>query len=91
MTAFVRSEIFRKNFEKTLGIRNIALYNKTIKNREEKEMDTNEIMKMITAEMKKNGATKDQISQMEICIQYLGNEKFREWLSDFVFSATYKK
>lgn len=54
-------------------------------------MDTNEIMEMITTEMKKNGATKDQISQMEICIQYLGNEKFREWLSDFVFSATYKK
>ena len=54
-------------------------------------MSTNEIMKMVTYEMKKNGANNDKISQIEICIQYLGNADFREKLNDFVFNSTYRK
>lgn len=55
------------------------------------KMDTNEVMTMITTEMKKNGADKEQIAQMEIAIQYLGNANFRERLNNFIFEATYKK
>ena len=54
-------------------------------------MTTNEIMKMVTDEMKKNGATGEQIAKMEICIQYLGNAEFREKLNEYVFNETYKK
>lgn len=54
-------------------------------------MTTDEVMKMITDDMKKRGATGEEIAKMEIAIQYIGNPEFREWLSDFVFKATYKK
>lgn len=54
-------------------------------------MNTNEIMKLVTDEMKKNGATGDEIAKMEICIQYFGNADFRKWLNDYIFESTYKK
>ena len=54
-------------------------------------MTTDEIMKMVTDEMKKNGASGDDIAKMEICIQYFGNKEFREKLNDFVFKSTYQK
>ena len=54
-------------------------------------MNTNEIMNMVTDEMKKNGATGEQIAKMEICIQYLGNADFRKKLNDYVFNETYNK
>ena len=53
-------------------------------------MTTNEIMKMVTDEMKKNGASADEIAKMEICIQYIGNADFRNKLNEYVFMATYK-
>ena len=59
--------------------------------RKEIDMNTNEIMKMITDEMVKNGESPEKIAQVEIAIQYLGNEDFRKKLNDFVFNATYKK
>lgn len=54
-------------------------------------MSTDEIMKMITNEMKKNGSTDDQIAKMEIVIQYLSNPDFREKLNEFVFKSNYHK
>ena len=54
-------------------------------------MSTDEIMKMVTDEMKRNGATDDQIAKMEISIQYLGNPDFREKLNEFVFESNYHK
>lgn len=57
----------------------------------ERTMSTDEIMKMITNEMKKNGSTDDQIAKMEIVIQYLGNPDFREKLNEFVFESNYHK
>lgn len=54
-------------------------------------MSTNEVMKMVTDAMERNGATSDQIAKMEIAIQYIGNPEFREKLSEFVFKATYRK
>lgn len=54
-------------------------------------MTTNEIMKIVADEMKKNGATNEQIAKIEICIQYIGNADFREKLNNYVFNATYKK
>lgn len=54
-------------------------------------MTTDEIMKMVTDEMKNNGANEDEIAKMEICIQYIGNEEFRKNLNDYVFNTTYKK
>ena len=54
-------------------------------------MTTNEIMKMVTDGMKKNGASIDEISKMELCIQYIGNPEFRKGLQDFIFNATYLK
>lgn len=54
-------------------------------------MSTDEIMKMITDEMKKNGSTDDQIAKIEIAIQYLGNPEFREKLNEFVFESNYRK
>lgn len=52
-------------------------------------MTTDEIMKAITDEMARNGATGEQIARVEIAIQYIGNHNFREWLNDYVFRATY--
>lgn len=54
-------------------------------------MTTNEAMKFVTDEMKKNGASADEIAKMEIAIQYLGNSDFRQKLNDYVFEATYNK
>ena len=54
-------------------------------------MSTDEIMKMVTDEMKRNGATDDQIAKMEIAMQYLGNPDFREKLNEFVFESNYDK
>lgn len=54
-------------------------------------MSTNEVMKMVTDEMKRNGATDDKIAQMEIAIQYIGNPDFREKLNEYVFNANYNK
>ena len=54
-------------------------------------MSTDEIMKMIKDEMKRNGATDDQIAKMEIAIQYIGNPDFREKLNEFVFESNYHK
>ena len=54
-------------------------------------MSTDEIMKMVTDEMKRHGATDDQIAKMEIAIQYLGNPDFREKLNEFVFESNYHK
>lgn len=54
-------------------------------------MTTNEIMKMVTDEMKKNGANVDEISKMEICIQYICNAEFRKGLQEYIFNATYHK
>ena len=54
-------------------------------------MSTDEIMKMVTDEMKRNGATDDQIAKMEIAMQYLGNPDFREKLNEFVFESNYHK
>ena len=48
-------------------------------------------MKFVTDEMKKNGASSDEIAKMEIAIQYLGNPGFRQKLNDYVFEATYNK
>jgi hypothetical protein len=53
-------------------------------------MDANEIMKMVTDNMRSNGASADEIAKIEIAIQYIWNEKFRESLNEFVFNATYK-
>ncbi len=54
-------------------------------------MTTNESMKYVTEIMKNNGATAEQIAQMEIAIQYLGNADFRENLNSYVFNTTYNK
>lgn len=54
-------------------------------------MTTNEIMQTVARAMREAGATADEISKMEICIQYLGNPDFRKALNDYVFRATYKK
>ena len=54
-------------------------------------MNTNEIMKSVTDEMKTNGASEDSIAKVEMAIQYIGNEKFRQYVNDYVFNATYKK
>lgn len=53
-------------------------------------MTINEIMKTVSDEMKKNGASIDEISKTEIAIQYFGNKQFRERLNEYVFNATYK-
>lgn len=54
-------------------------------------MNTNEVMKMVTEQMKMNGSSSDDIAKMEIAIQYLGNAEFRNKLNNFVFESTYKK
>lgn len=54
-------------------------------------MTTDEIMEMVTIEMKKSGASADEIAKTEICIQYIGNEDFRKALNDYIFKATYRK
>lgn len=54
-------------------------------------MTTNDIMKMVADKMIENGASGEEIAKMEICIQYLGNEDFRNKLNDYVFNATYNK
>ena len=53
-------------------------------------MNTNEIMKSVSDEMKANGANNDEIAKVEVAIQYIGNEKFRQYVNDYVFKATYK-
>ena len=57
----------------------------------ESTMTTNEIMKMVTDDMKANGASGEEIAKMEICIQYLGNPDFRQSLNEYVFKSTYRK
>ena len=54
-------------------------------------MTTNEVMRMIVAEMKRSGKSPEEIAKVEICIQYIGNRNFRKKLNDFVFEQTYKK
>lgn len=63
----------------------------TTNKQEEKTMTTNEVMRMIVAEMKRSGKSPEEIAKVEICIQYIGNRNFREKLNDFVFEQTYKK
>lgn len=52
-------------------------------------MNTNEIMKIVTDYMKEQGKGIEEISQMELCIQYLCNADFRKALNDYVFEQTY--
>ena len=54
-------------------------------------MSTDEIMKMVTDEMKRNGATDDQTAKTELAIQDLGHPDFRRKLHDFVFESNYHK
>lgn len=54
-------------------------------------MTTNEIMKMVTNNMKNNGASSDDIAKAEIFIQYVGNPDFRKKLENYVFEKTYNK
>lgn len=53
-------------------------------------MNANEIMKIVIDYMKEQGKGIEEISQMEICIQYLFNAQFRKALNDYVFEQTYK-
>lgn len=55
------------------------------------ELTADEVMKTITDEMQKNGASSQDIAKTEIAVQYLGNEDFRNKLNNYVFSKTYKE
>ena len=53
-------------------------------------MNPNDLMKAAVAVAQQNGATGEQVAQVEIAIQYLTNPDFRAALEDYVFNATYQ-
>ena len=53
-------------------------------------MSTNDLIKAAVAVAQQNGATGEQVAQVEIAIQYLTNPDFRAALEDYVFHATYQ-